>query len=236
MPAGRVIGHRGAARLAPENTLAAFRAAARVGARWVETDVSLLGDGTPVICHDADLTRIAGRPERLSDLAVEDLAVLGVAEAVPTLAAALEALDDFGLAVNLDVKVRGGNAGALAAAMLRELTRRAWPTEKLLVSSFDAEVLEVLAAARPDIRLGILCEDIPADWAARAARLKAAALHPHHRALSPAFAVELLAAGLEIYAWTVNDPAAALRLWGWGVTGVITDDPALLLGLAEAGA
>ncbi|WP_337997771.1 glycerophosphodiester phosphodiesterase family protein [Oleispirillum naphthae] len=235
MPAGRVIGHRGAVRLAPENTLAAFRAAARVGARWVETDVSLLGDGTPVICHDADLGRIAGRRERLADLAAEDLALLGVAEKVPTLAAALEALDDFGLSVNLDVKARG-DAEDLAAALVLELTRRPWPRERLLVSSFDAEVLAVLAAARPDIRLGILCEEIPDDWALQAARVRAVALHPYRRALSPAFAVEMLAAGLEIYAWTVNDPAEAMRLWGWGVTGVITDDPALLLGLAGASA
>jgi len=233
MPAGRVIGHRGAPRAATENTLAAFRAAARAGATWVETDVALLGDGTPVICHDADLKRLAGRPERLADLAAADLAALGVADIVPTLAAALEALDDYGLAVNLDIKGRG-DAEALTAATVAALDRRSWPVERLLVSSFDHDVLAAFAAARSDIRLGILCEKIPDDWSALARRLRAAAVHPEHRALTPSLVVEILAAGLEIYAWTVNDPADALRLWGWGVTGVITDDPALMLGMAEA--
>lgn len=42
----RIIGHRGAAAVAPENTLASFRAAAALGVRWVEMDVSQLADGT----------------------------------------------------------------------------------------------------------------------------------------------------------------------------------------------
>ena len=64
-----VMGHRGAPSLAPENTLAGFQACFEAGATWTETDVCLLGDGTPVIFHDATLAAIAERnPASLDDL------------------------------------------------------------------------------------------------------------------------------------------------------------------------
>jgi glycerophosphoryl diester phosphodiesterase len=234
MPSGRVIGHRGAPRLAPENTLESFRAAAHTGVAWVETDVSLLGDGTPVICHDPDLVRIADRPERLRDLCRADLERLGVALRVPTLDAALAALASHGLSVNLDIKTHGGEAGAVAEATLAALDACAWPLEKLVISSFNFAVLERLRALRPDLPLGLLYDAPADDWCATARRLGAATIHPNHAHLSAAITAEMIAAGVRVLTWTVNRPADAIRLWRWGVDGVITDDPALMLGLDDS--
>jgi glycerophosphoryl diester phosphodiesterase len=233
MSSGRVIGHRGAPRLAPENTLKSFHAAAKTGVAWVETDVSLLGDGTAVICHDPDLQRIAGRPERLRDLRLADLDRLGVADRVPTLDAAIETLGDYGLSVNLDVKTHGGEAGAVADATLAVLDARAWPLDKLVISSFNFAVLERLRALRPDLPLGLLYDAPADDWRATARRLGAATIHPNHAHLSAAITAEMIAAGVRVLTWTVNRPADAIRLWRWGVDGVITDDPALMLGLGD---
>lgn len=231
MPAGRVIGHRGAPRLAPENTLECFRAAARSGCSWIETDVSLLGDGTPVICHDGDLKRIAGRPEALREVSCAELARL--APDVPTLDDALELFGDYGLSVNLDVKVHGGEAGAVADATLAALKRRDWPMPRLVVSSFSMPVLERMRLTRADVPLGILCDAPPPDWRETARRLGAATIHPGHRHLSAALVTEMIAAGLAVLTWTVNDPDDAIRLWRWGVAGVITDDPDALFAVAD---
>lgn len=236
MSTGRVIGHRGAPRLAPENTLQSFRAAAGTGVAWIETDVSLLGDGTPVICHDPDLQRLAGRPERLRDLRCADLERLGVQAIVPTLDAALETLGDYGLSVNLDIKTHGGEAGAVAEATLAVLDARQWPIDKLVISSFNFAVLERLRALRPDLPLGLLYDAPADDWRATAQRLSAATIHPNHAHLSAAITAEMIAAGVRVLTWTVNRPADAIRLWRWGVDGVITDDPVAMLELDATGA
>lgn len=225
MPSGRVIGHRGAPRLAPENTLEGFRAAAQAGCGWIETDVSLLGDGTPVICHDADLARLAGRPERLADLGRDELRRL--APFVPTLDAALECLDDYGLGLNLEIKIHGDEADALVDAARAALKRRAWPESRLVVSSFSLAALERLCGS--GLPLGLLCEAPPPDWRETCRRLGAASIHPHFRELTADLVVEMIAARLAVRTWTVNGVDDALRLWRWGVASVITDDPPTLL-------
>ena len=73
---GRIVAHRGASRIAPENTLSAFRVAAQQGARWLEFDVSLLGDNTPVLHHDATLDRCTDSAGPLDRLTASDLAAI----------------------------------------------------------------------------------------------------------------------------------------------------------------
>ena len=229
MPARCVIGHRGAPKVAPENSLAGFRAAHALGAAWVETDVALLGDGTAVICHDADLQRIAGIPRKLDDLSRADLDDPGLRDRVPTLDAALALFREIGLSVNLEIKTREGNCAAVTDALLRSLDRIALPVPRLLISSFDPDALELAGRQRPDLALGLLCEVLPDAWRETARRLGLAALHPNARRLDAGAIAELRIAGLAVNVWTVNDPALALDLWGRGASGIITDDPRLML-------
>ena len=107
MPA--VVAHRGASAAAPENTLAAMRRAAEMGARWAECDVRLSADGVPVVIHDGTLDRTTdGRGALAAHTAAElarldagswrDAAFAG--EPVPTLAALLEEARRLGLGLN----------------------------------------------------------------------------------------------------------------------------------------
>lgn len=88
-----VIAHRGLNHRAPENTLAAFRLAAESGCRWIETDVDVMGDGTPIIIHDTRLDRTTNRSGYFYDLQSSDLPIDAgswfsseyVGEPVPTL-------------------------------------------------------------------------------------------------------------------------------------------------------
>lgn len=235
-----LIAHRGLSAHAPENTLAAVQAAHDAGCRWVELDVQLLGDGTPVIWHDSGLKRCAGVGGRLSrlDLAAArrldagrwfSLAFAG--EGMATLDEMLALIDRLGLGLNLEVKVgRGRDAEALAAAALPP-TLDCLPAERLIVSSFDIRALRALRRMQPDaqrLRLGLLYDRVPRSWAKQAQALDAYSLHVDWRHLKPTVARAIAASPYRLLCYTVNDRDVYRRLRDWGVDGAISDDPRLL--------
>src|SRR5438046_1457673 len=126
-----VIGHRGAAARAPENTLAGLRVAKQLGCSWVEFDARLTADGVLVLCHDPRLERTtdgSGLISMLSLASVRDcdagsrFAADFAGERVPTLAAALRLAAELGLGCNIEIKADRGReyaTGAAVAAMLR---------------------------------------------------------------------------------------------------------------------
>ena len=238
---GRIVAHRGASRVAPENTLAAITRAARQGARWVEFDASLLGDGTAVVHHDADLgrtARIAGAgPVPLAELDAGDLARIdagawfGAAfagEPLPTLGAVLELCEALGLYANLEIKPHGAPRRA-AEAVARSLRMRPRYARRVLVSSFDHDALAVLRAAMPDQPIAVLMKRPAPDWPAVVAALGAAALHIDFRALTGTLAAETARRGVALRVYTLNDPSVAEPFWDLGLAGVITDHPPLFL-------
>ena len=240
---GRVIAHRGASRVAPENTLAAFRAAHAQGARWIEFDVSLLGDGTPVVFHDATLDRCTDATGPLAAIGRADLSriragvLFGPAfarEEVPTLEAVLDLIEGLGLHANLELKVHGAapgrRAGALARAVAHALSSRSWAESRLTVSSFDEEELAAFRAAMPGVPVALLVGQPPRDWRARLTALNAEALHLDFRHLDPSLLADARSAGFRVRVYTVNDPGLIDPFRDSGLTGVITDHPPLFLG------
>lgn len=238
----RVIGHRGAAARAPENTLAGFRKAAEIGCRWVEFDVRLSLEGRAILFHDDSLERttdgkgpVGGTP--YAELRARDAgASFGPAyrgERIPSLEEALSLLHRLRLGFNLEMKAEQGREAALAEVVARTLAR-AWPGEAppALVSSFETAALEAFARRAPHIPRAYLVEQPPPDWRARAARLGAAALVLGHRPLSAGLAAAVKAAGYPLLAYTVNDPGRAEELFTWGVAGVISDAPDAILAAA----
>jgi len=238
----RIIAHRGASMVAPENTLSALGAARAQGADWAEFDVSLLGDGTPVLHHDAELGRCNDGTGLLSGLDRAGLAALDAGawfgsefrgEPVPTLAEALEHLDTPGISVNLELKVHDAEPWILAEAVVAVLARQEWGPERVLVSSFSEPALAALRRLHPDQPTALVSHYPALDWAARCAALGAGALHVNIRALTPSLIETAAAAGLALRVFTVNDPDGYADLRDSGVAGVITDDPAGFLALPE---
>jgi glycerophosphoryl diester phosphodiesterase len=220
------VGHRGAAALAAENSLAAIEAAASAGADAVEVDVLRRDDGVLVLAHGP-----------------------GVADDAPSLDDALRLAGGLGLAVQVDVKVAGNEAAIVDALRRHELLSRAF------VSSFSLPILRAFAAAAPELprsftypedRLGVserrhlrpavrpalavlraLAPRRLPGWL-RAAGAQAATLN--WAVTSPAAVAACHASGAAVYVWTVNDPALARTLVASGVDGIITDDPRILAG------
>jgi glycerophosphoryl diester phosphodiesterase len=233
----RVIGHRGAAASAPENTLAGFRRASALNCRWVEFDVRLTADAQPVVLHDDRLTRTTDGRGRVSSLSLAAVRLHDAGgwfgssfagERVPTLEEAVTLLGALGLGANVELKAprgREAETGAVVADFLARLRPSAVP--EMLISSFRPAALAAARDRAPRIARGILFRVIPENWRAIAERLGCATIHADYRRLRPALVTEIRAAGYPILAYTVNDPGRASALFDWGVTSVFSDDPSL---------
>jgi glycerophosphoryl diester phosphodiesterase len=238
----RVIGHRGAAGSAPENTLASFARAAEMGVPWVELDVQLTRDGVPVVFHDDRLERTTDGGGRLVDASLAEVRRLDAGrwfgpafagEPVPLLADALRRISGLGLAVNIEVKADELRGPATAAAGLA-VAKSVWPsdTPSPLVSSFARSALATAAETAPAWPRGLLVAGWPDDWQEAVEQLGCVALNADHQQLTASRVASVKAAGVGLLAYTVNDPERARQLWQWGVDGVFTDRPELLLSVA----
>jgi glycerophosphoryl diester phosphodiesterase len=233
------MAHRGGARhpelIGLENTLFAFRHAAGLGYRYLETDVHVTRDGRLVAFHDDVLDRMTDTPGALAGLLAEELARVRIAgeHAVPTMAELLEELPDRRF--NIDLKAPG-SVGALA-----ELLEHTGAHDRVCVGSFSwrhlqefrrltsgrvatsatpAEVATFLASSWPVVRrlvgrrrFGVL--QIPR----RRGRLRLVTRSVVRRAH---------AAGVQVHVWTVDEPAEMVELLELGVDGLITDRTDLL--------
>lgn len=240
-----VVAHRGARRLAPENTLAAARRARALGADAWELDVQFTADGQLVVMHDDTLTRttdaarlpeLAGlAPWRVGDVTLAQIHGLHAgadwtpprAEPVPTLEEALRLTRDLDWLVNVEIKDHAGLRGddAIAAAVLEPI-RRLDMLPRVLFSSFRHDYLRQLRALEPRALLGALVETRPPqEPAALCALLDAAFYHPLHTLLTDADMAGLRRAGRGALPWTVNEEADMDALLHAGVSGLITDNP-----------
>jgi glycerophosphoryl diester phosphodiesterase len=233
-----VIGHRGAAAYAPENTLAGFRAARALGCAWVEFDVRLTADGVPVVCHDDRLDRTTNGHGCISKLPLPAIRQCDAgirfgarfaSERVPTLDETLALCRELGLGANVEIKAKRGRGPATAIAIAACLGRLADNLPPLLLSSFLADAIVEAAIRTPSIPRGMLWRKIPRDWAKIAARLGCATLHADHNSLTESLVAEIRRVGYPLLAYTVNDGARARQLCGWGVASVFSDAPDIIL-------
>ncbi|MFQ5765196.1 MAG: glycerophosphoryl diester phosphodiesterase [Rhodospirillales bacterium] len=235
-----VIGHRGAAGHAPENTLASLETAAALGVRWVEFDVKLTRDSACVLFHDDTLGRTTDGKGKLADTTLAALRALDAGswfgpafagERVPTLADAMVALARLGLGANVEIKPDPGRAAETGAAVARTL-QAAWPRSlpAPLVSSFKPAALRAVRAQAPGLALALNVLRFPRRWPQRLERLGCGAIHCLERELTLRRVRAFRSHGVAVRAFTVNDPARAEVLYRWGVAGVVSDHPERMLG------
>jgi glycerophosphoryl diester phosphodiesterase len=225
--APRVVAHRGARRVAPENTVEAFAAAAALGADGVELDARRTADGGLVVHHDADARGVGVLAER------QEAEIRAVRPDIPTLEEALEAC--AGMLVNVEVKNLPGDADYdptnRAATAVAELLFRRDRRDDVLVSSFNlaaADRVRELDGSIPTGFLTLVGMD-PVDAVAVAHAHGHGAVHPDVRALGGETAGATVARahelGMAVNVWTVNGEDEMRRLAATGVDAIITDVP-----------
>ncbi|MHA6692120.1 glycerophosphoryl diester phosphodiesterase [Devosia sp. A449] len=234
-----VQAHRGASAVAPENTIAAFRAARDQGATWVELDVALLADGTPVVIHDVTLDRTTSGKGSLGDIVAADLAGLDAGlwfgpefrgEKLSPLPEVLDALAELGINVNVEIKQHEHHKSLeQLTRTVHDCLRNRPPSVRVMISSFDAECLKAMHQLDPSYELAMLWSELPADWLDVVAAIPATAIHLHYRALSFNVLDRARERGIVVRTWTCNDPAQMAPFWDAGLGGVISDNPRLFL-------
>lgn len=240
-PLPPVIAHRGAAALAPENTLAAFRRAAELGARWVELDCQLTADKVPVVIHDLRLGRTTSGRGPVCRRSFAELQGLDAgswfesgfaSERVPSLAEALTEIARLGLGVNIEIKPAYGQEVETARRAMR-VAAATWPAEAPppLISSFARDALATSRAECPHWPRGLLATALPRDWRTALQDLGCATINLDHHRLSAERVAMIRQTGYAVLAYTVNDPVRARELWRWGVSSLFTDDLERLLPL-----
>ena len=233
-----VVAHRGASAAFPENTLEAFDAAVAAGAAAVEFDVRLSSDGVPVVVHDPDLERIAGRPALVHETTAEDLTRLELPGG-GTIATLREALDRLSGRAGVDIEIKNipgepafdSPREAALEACLRELEGSGFEGP-VLVSSFNWLTIERCRELAPAIPTGFLTIALMDPRAAFVYARDAGHrwVLPNALALLDAgegFVAEVHDAGMLAGTWVVDEPEAFERLLAMGVDAVATNDPAM---------
>lgn len=226
------IAHRGASAYAPENTLAAIRKAAELGADMVELDVHCCRDGTPIIIHDQMLERSTSGRGSVYDYSLREIKTFdaGAGERIPTLDEAIDCCSSLGLGVYLEMKDPFCISSVAAALRARGLL------DTGIVASFRADWLADLKAQEPRARASILFSSIYVDPVALARAASASYVHPGwetqavepHKLLTSEWIARVRRAGLGIIAWHEERPAEIAALRALGVDGICSNAPDLL--------
>ena len=229
----RVIGHRGAPGAAPENTLAGIRKAWELGATWIEFDVKLTKDGHAILFHDDCLERTTDGQGAVAATTLAEIRRLdaggwfGAAfrgEPVPTFEQALTLCAELGLGINVEIKPCPGRALETAQVTMARLLEL-WPPDMPapLVSSVAPACLLVARDRAPELPRGYLAGTLPRRWRELIVEYACATIHLNHRRIVPWQWATILAAGIPVVLYTVNDGLRAHRHLAAGVAAVITD-------------
>jgi glycerophosphoryl diester phosphodiesterase len=214
-----VLGHRGAPLAAPENTIAAFVAARRLGADGVELDVRRTADGALVVHHDA--TVAGGR--RIATLDAGDLP-----EEIPMLEAALDAC--AGMVVNIEIKNSPAEVDhdpdEGAAVGVAGLLARRGSGDAAIVSAFSLASIDAVKRVSPAVRTGLLTvAAIDQAWALDLAHEHGHdALHVQHPAVTAELVDRAHALAVSVLAWTVDGADEMQRLAAAGVDTIVTNE------------
>lgn len=209
------IGHRGAKGHIAENTIASFEKAIELGVDMIELDVHLSKDCIPVVIHDTTVDRTTNAKGKVVDFTANEIQKISI----PTLEDVLVLVENQ-CGINIEIKVFEATKPVLEA-----LKKANFPLEKIIVSSFDWEVLQLCHAEATTFALGVLTETSVDDALTFAKTINAYSINPYYKLLNSQNVQEIHQNGFKIYPWTVNKPEDITFVKSLKVDGIITDFP-----------
>jgi glycerophosphoryl diester phosphodiesterase len=233
------IAHRGASGHAPENTMAAFRRAVELGARFIETDLQITRDARVIAIHDFTLDRTTSGKGQVHLLPLEQIRALDAGawfgdhgagsfsgERVPTLEEILDFAKEQDVIFYLEIK--SGPAWGVEHAVVAAL-RDHNASARVVILSFDPSTIDSVHRLDSTMMTGFLCEHPSNDLVERTVRVGARQLVARGDLITRAVIEKAHHAGLQVVAWTINEMEQMRRLIAAGVDGIITDYPDRLL-------
>jgi glycerophosphoryl diester phosphodiesterase len=231
----KVIAHRGARRIAPENTLESFKLSLAAGAEGIEFDVHRCSTGELVVIHDDTINRTTNGVGHIRDISWDELQRLDAGSwfdaqfkgvKIPSLQQVLE-LVSGSVILNIEVKNAPTDYPDIEEDVLALL--EGYPKETIIVSSFDHKLLKRFAKLDPSLNLAVLADAIFHNIGKYAAELNCKYWHPGFGELRADAVEDAHKAGLTVNAWTLNDPRQWTSAIQMEVDGIVTDDPAGLV-------
>jgi glycerophosphoryl diester phosphodiesterase len=230
-----VIAHRGASGCAPENTMAAFRRAVDLGARFIETDLQITRDARVIAIHDSTLDRTTSGKGQVHLQTLPQIRTLDAGawfakdggnpfagERVPTLREILDFANERDIICYLEIKA--GPAWGVEHAVVSLLGERN-AAARVVILSFDPATLDSVHRLDATIMKGLLCEHPSNDLVERTVRAGARQLVARGDLITAADVEKAHRAGLQVVAWTINEPEQMRHLIATGLDGIITDYP-----------
>lgn len=234
---GLVVGHRGNAAGAPEDTLVSEVSAQKVGARVLEFDLHMTSDGVPVVMHDDTVERTTDGTGDIGDLTLAQIQQLDAGSwfssafagtSVPTFEQILQFASGTDAIILPELKEAVWTTDQVRT--VADLIRKYHMTDRTMFQSFYQSVLQTAQQVAPDIARAALVNDAPPDPVGYIASFGGQGLLPKNTAVTKDLVTTLHDAGLSIIVWTVDEPDEWARLTGLGVDGIMSNNPAALWG------
>jgi glycerophosphoryl diester phosphodiesterase len=222
----QIIGHRGAAGLAPENTRASIKAALIAGVDGIEIDVRATRDGRVVLVHDRHTMRVAGRPHFISRTLYATIKKLRLrhGHTVPTLAEALNAIDSQS---NILIEIKSRGCAKTVVQHIERLIKKGARYDDFMIASFRLSVLREVQWLNSRVPLMMLHAHRPLRFLhVRGLHLRSVGFY--HRFMPKRAIREAHLHGFGVYAYTVNSPRRARQLQTRGVQAIATNRPDLM--------
>ncbi len=217
----KIIGHRGARHVAPENTVAALKHALKAGVDEIEIDVRVTKDGH-VILHHNPVMKMNGKNYATNAHTLQELRAQK--SDLTTLAEAIRAVDKR---VPLMIEVKPGEPIEPIVSVVESFLADGWQPSDFMFGSFSQATLRHLRDAIPQVDLVVIAFFSSLNAMRRARAVGARKISLNHRALWFANIAAMRRGRFEVYAWTLNNPRKARRLARHGLSGAVTDDAAL---------
>lgn len=223
----KIIAHRGAPLLAPENTLKSFRLAKESGLVYFELDVHLSKDGQLVVTHDESLKRVTGRDAFVKDLDYKEIFSLdaGEGEKIPLLAEVMKVLGEDTV-LNIEIKTDITAYPGIEEKVLSSV-KTLWVdwSERVIISSFNFNTLINVRALDETVKIGLLTREFNAE---QAERLKAFSLNMSYKRITKDIVNKAKEMGLEVWIYTINNREIFAQMKELGADAVFTDNPYLV--------
>ena len=216
-----IIGHRGAAGHAPENTLLSFEKAVLLGCDMTELDVHLCGSGEVVVIHDETVDRTTDGSGMVSGLSLNEIKLLnaGEGEEIPLLDEVMSLLRGM---IKLNIELKGLGTARPVYDLVKSI---GWENSELTITSFNWDMLKEYRQLDPYARIGVLTFKNHGEAMEFAETIDAYSINPYHLLLQKKYVDDAHSKGFKVYPWTVNQPKDIQRVIKLGVDGVISDYP-----------